>query len=847
MAQATRKKLQQARISFKFQRGLREVVLWTCAALALYLVLALFTYNPADQGWLQTAPAGHHSNMGGGVGAYFADITFHFFGYFGYFLPVFLFYAGWAFYHGSDDPKTGNNTFHPANLVLSILGVLLIFSAGTSLATLQAVKPSWCDAPVYYGVPSCGAGGILGELVGVKLALTLGYAGATVFLLGLLFSGITLFTGISWAELAERLGQLTCWLVKEWEKPLHRWMSQILEMNQQRREARRIEISNSCEEDSPGRPMESRIEPSLGNLKEEINLTVSGISSQILTPLGSVTPSVLSETNIESHSNDPIETALSQNIPAAVETSINKVSSPVTAMPREKLDSPTQVITPVIKLSTKLITPHASPIESQATGQPNFFVDNQYANDTKDEVVVTLSLLPPAPKEVFIRSSQQRSINSPMDVALPSLNVFDITSIERFHSPMGLEIQHRVSLGEVFRSPEYDHNYVLPLALGKDIDGKPVVVDLQCMPHLLVAGDTGSGKSLAMHAMVLSLLYKLPTAQARLIMVDTKKLELSVYQGIPHLLAPVVTDMKEAVNALRWCIAEMDQRYRLMASLGVRNIAGFNRKVGDALTDELPLMDSLTPGKGEPAALTMLPYIVVFINELADLIMVVGKNVEEMIVQLAQKACSAGIHLIIATQRPSTDVITAPIKINIPARIAFQIASRADALTFLDQQGAETLSGYDDMFYLSPECRVPIRVHGIFVSDHDIHRIVADVKTRGTPNYIEDVLHGGVSENDSHSSNPADNSEDDPLFEEALRIVTETRRASISGIQRRLKVDYNRAARLVEIMERRGVVGPLQPTGAREVLQFSVNHPARKSETCEKKSEIDSPKPEQLG
>jgi S-DNA-T family DNA segregation ATPase FtsK/SpoIIIE len=394
---------------------------------------------------------------------------------------------------------------------------------------------------------------------------------------------------------------------------------------------------------------------------------------------------------------------------------------------------------------------------------------------------------------------------------------------------IGLEIPNEqreiVSLGDILKSEVYDRSASkLTMALGKDISGKATVADLAKMPHLLVAGTTGAGKSVALNAMILSLLYKSKPDDVRLIMIDPKMLELSVYEGIPALLAPVVTDMKEAGNALRWCVAEMERRYKLMAALGVRNLSGYNRKVVEAQNSGNPIIDPLfkLELEGDQAPpLTKLPHIVVIIDELADMMMVVGKKVEELIARLAQKARAAGIHLILATQRPSVDVITGLIKANIPSRIAFQVSSRVDSRTILDQMGAETLLGHGDMLYLPPGTAIPTRVHGAFVSDDEVHKVVQRLKKTGTPNYVEEVLAGPTDIPDGLSGVNAmsDQAEEiDELYDQAVAIVTETRRASVSGVQRRLKIGYNRAARMVEEMERSGVVGELQSNGTRDVL-----------------------------
>jgi S-DNA-T family DNA segregation ATPase FtsK/SpoIIIE len=449
--------------------------------------------------------------------------------------------------------------------------------------------------------------------------------------------------------------------------------------------------------------------------------------------------------------------------------------------------------------------------------------------------VVTRFELRPAPG---VKVSQISNLAKDLARALSAISV-RVVEVIPGKSVVGLEIPNEkrelVTLGEIIKSKAYDDVPTpLVLALGKDIGGHPVVADLARMPHLLIAGTTGSGKSVAINAMVLSLLYKSSTEHTRLIMIDPKMLELSVYEGIPHLLAPVVTDMKQAANALRWCVAEMERRYQLMAALAVRNLASFNRKVGDAIAAGRPIKDPIAAVQAAAdAELTLadvpnlepFPNIVVFIDELADLMLVVGKKVEELIARLAQKARASGIHLILATQRPSVDVITGLIKANIPARIAFQVSAKVDSRTILDQSGAEALLSHGDMLYLPPGTSVPSRVHGAFVSDAEVHRVVNALRNAASPVYNEEILSGprspipGLSDDEAEGGDGIDvEGEQDPLYDEAVRIVLESRKASISGVQRRLKIGYNRAARLVETMEAAGLVGPLQSNGSREVL-----------------------------
>jgi DNA segregation ATPase FtsK/SpoIIIE, S-DNA-T family len=404
---------------------------------------------------------------------------------------------------------------------------------------------------------------------------------------------------------------------------------------------------------------------------------------------------------------------------------------------------------------------------------------------------------------------------------------------------MGLELPNPkrqvVRLAEILGSNAYNESAsLLTLGLGKDIAGKPVVVDLARMPHLLVAGTTGSGKSVGVNAMILSLLYKADPSQVRLLMIDPKMLELSVYEGVPHLLAPVVTDMREAGHALHWCVAEMDRRYRLMSKLGVRSLASYNNKIAEAEAAGAPLpnpfavalaqAEAAAGGAPDPAAalLTPLPMIVVVIDELADLMMVTGKKVEELIARIAQKARAAGIHLILATQRPSVDVITGLIKANIPARMSFQVSSRIDSRTILDQMGAEVLLGQGDMLYLAAGTGYPVRVHGAFVSDAEVHRVVEHLKQHGEPQYVEGVLDSpeALPEGGEGAAGGAGQpgGEADPLYDQAVEIVLKNRRASISLVQRHLRIGYNRAARLLEDMEKAGMVSAMQSNGNREIL-----------------------------
>jgi S-DNA-T family DNA segregation ATPase FtsK/SpoIIIE len=438
--------------------------------------------------------------------------------------------------------------------------------------------------------------------------------------------------------------------------------------------------------------------------------------------------------------------------------------------------------------------------------------------------VITRYELEPA---AGVKGSQILNLSKDLARALSVVSIRVVETIPG-KSCMGLEIPNPkrqiVYLSEIMGSQTYaDVASPLAIAMGKDIAGKAVVADLAKMPHVLVAGTTGSGKSVAINAMILSLVYKAEASKVRMILIDPKMLELSVYEGIPHLLAPVITDMRQAGNALNWGVAEMERRYRLMSALGVRNLAGYNQKVRDAIKDGTPITHpfSITPDNPEP--LEELPLIVIVIDELADLMMVVGKKVEEPIARLAQKARACGIHLVVATQRPSVDVITGLIKANIPTRVAFQVSSKIDSRTILDQMGAEQLLGQGDMLYQPPGGSYPQRIHGAFVSDAEVHRVVQYLKQQGEPNYIEGILTGGTEEGGEMGALGEAGGEADPLYDEAVAIVLKSRRASISSVQRQLRIGYNRAARLIEEMERAGLVSAMQSNGNREVLAPNTN------------------------
>jgi DNA segregation ATPase FtsK/SpoIIIE, S-DNA-T family len=756
------------KLSAAVSRSLREGTLWVLGALALLLLLALFSYHPLDPGFSDTGEPGPVGNWIGPVGAWLAGFFLFLFGRPAYLFPVMLAYAGWLVH--KDQPLT--DTRSRINTLLRALGFVLTLVTSCGLASLH-----WSGV----GLPNS-AGGVLGDLTGRGSALALRFLGATLLLLGLWLAGVALFLGLSWFEVMDRLGAAVLKTIE--------WIRSRME---QRRELASGQLRKQARQEV---------------VREEQKKVASRPPPRIEAPA----PLPQKSDRVERERQVPLfDAPKSSELPAL--SLLDEPGSREQSYSDEALEAMSRLVE--IKLR-------------------DFGIEVEVVAVLPGPVITRFELRP-APG---VKVSQISTLSKDLARALSAISV-RVVEVIPGKSVVGLEIPNEkreiVTLGEIIKSKPYDEvGSPLALALGKDIGGVPVVADLARMPHLLIAGTTGSGKSVGINAMVLSLVYKATPEHVRMIMIDPKMLELSVYEGIPHLLSPVVTDMKQAANALRWCVAEMERRYQLMSALGVRNIGGFNRKVKDAADAGKPIKDPIrmqkiaqgVPGivEEDVAELTSLPFIVVIIDELADLMMIVGKKVEELIARLAQKARASGIHLILATQRPSVDVITGLIKANIPTRIAFQVSAKVDSRTILDQGGAESLLGHGDMLYLPPGTSIPTRVHGAFVSDQEVHRVVAGLKTASPPIYIDEILEGPRNpipgfpsdEEEAAESSPAD-AEADPLYDEAVRIVTETRKASISGVQRRLKIGYNRAARLVEAMEAAGLVGPLQSNGNREI------------------------------
>jgi S-DNA-T family DNA segregation ATPase FtsK/SpoIIIE len=752
-------------LSAQVVKTLREGALWVFGALAAILWLALFTYDPADPGFTQATNSAEISNAVGRVGALIADLLFNLFGRPAYLFTVMVFYLGWMIFN---EQKT-QQPLTRADFALRFAGFIATLATSCGLATLHFSPLGFRET----------AGGIIGQVVGHGMESVMKLLGASTLLFFLWLASISLFLGISWLTVMDRVGRTS---LAAYEAVRTR-----LDQLRDRAEVRKQQVARQdvvdAEKKRVAKRSPPRIEPVMPTLE-----TSDRAERERQVPL--FEPPSAGELPPLSLLDDP---------PPKVQ-----------GYSEESLEAMSRLVELKLK---------------------DFGIDVEVVSVSPGPIITRFEL-DPAPG---VKVSQ--IANLAKDLAR-SLSVVSVRIVEVIpgKSFIGLEIpnEHRelVTLGEILKSRAYDDlASPLTLALGKDIGGNSVVADLARMPHLLIAGTTGSGKSVAINAMVLSLLYKASPEQVRLIMVDPKMLELSVYEGIPHLLTPVVTDMKEAANALRWCVVEMDRRYRLMAALGVRNIGGYNRKVKDAIAAGRPIPDPTwkppeieDPDKPvERPTLTPLPFIVVIIDELADMMMIVGKKCEELIARLAQKARASGIHMLLATQRPSVDVITGLIKANIPSRIAFQVSAKVDSRTILDQMGAENLLGHGDMLYLPPGTSVPTRVHGAFVADNEVHRVVKHLKQGGEPRYIDEIVESpssqtpGLTGIEMPEIDGAD-AEQDPLYDQAVQIVLETRKASISGVQRRLKIGYNRAARMVESMEQAGLVGPLQSNGARDIL-----------------------------
>jgi S-DNA-T family DNA segregation ATPase FtsK/SpoIIIE len=736
-------------LAIQMGKRIREGLLILSVAMAIFLLVSFVSFQSTDPGWSSTGMGNIVLNWGGRTGAFLSDVFLSLLGYMAFVFPPLIVLGAWLGVKTSEQQLS----FNGVDFAFKCLGFILIVISGCGLMAIYFHEVG-THLPAHMS-------GILGDIIGKGLIHAFNTVGGSLFLLTALLCGITLFTGLSWLGIIDAIGWQTI---------------QIYKMIKNKKIASAQTTEKTIE------PLVDKIEPRIKKAfvprVENKPLVQQPVPKPVAKP---VSKKIENNVVIEPGSLPPL--TLLDPVPPPEGKGFSNISY-------EELSHLVEQRLMDFGVEVKVVAVHPGP-------------------------VVTRFELDLAPG---IKVSKISGLAK--DIAR-SLSVMSVRVVEVIpgKSVIGLELPNEhfevVSLRDILESQRYiQSKSPVSLALGKDIAGFPVVVDLAKMPHLLVAGTTGSGKSVSINAMILSMLFKSTPEQLRLILIDPKMLELSVYEGIPHLLTPVITDMKDAANALRWCVAEMDRRYRLMASMGVRNLAGYNLKLQETNKQGNPIpppewlvAEGFTGSQLEP-----LPTVVVVADELADMMMVVGKKVEDLIARIAQKARAAGIHLILATQRPSVDVITGLIKANIPTRVSFQVSSRIDSRTILDQQGAEQLLGNGDMLYLPPGVGVPVRVHGALVTDDEVHRVVAAWQTCGKPVYMEEVTKG-ASENAE-----VNQAEMDPLYDEALKIVTETRRASISLVQRKLKIGYNRAARMMEDMEAAGVVSTMDQNGGREVL-----------------------------
>lgn len=729
-------------------------------AVALFLIMALWGFSKEDPGWSHAVVSTTLQNPAGRAGAWVADLLLYVFGLSAWWWIVLLGMFVWW----------GVRKFNPLDgldrrpLFIALIGFVFLLVASSSLEALRFYSMN-VELPL-------SPGGMLGIETSRVLARQFGHTGSTLLLLAVMAAGWSVFSGMSWLWAFEKLGIFLEICVGFFYGRIDAWRDRKIgrEVAQQREvvveeEKRRVELHDPIfiEPRLPEVPVSRKAEARVEREKQ-VALFPEAIIGGKLPPL---------------HLLDPA--------PPVTETVSAEMLEYTSRLIERKLAD--------FGVQVKVLAAMPGPVVTRYEIEPAVGVKGSQIVNLARDLARALAM-------VSIRVVETVPGKSCMALELPNAR------------------RQTVKLSEIISSKPYnDMSSPLTVCLGKDIGGLPVVADLAKTPHLLVAGTTGSGKSVGVNAMILSMLYKAEPEQVRLIMVDPKMLELSIYEGIPHLLAPVVTDMKQAANALHWCVTEMEKRYKLMSAMGVRNIAGLNSKIKEAEKrgEHIPNPLTLTPEAPEP--LKTMPFIVVIIDELADLMMVVGKKVEEQIARLAQKARASGIHLVLATQRPSVDVITGLIKANIPTRLSFQVSSKIDSRTILDQMGAEALLGQGDMLYLAPGTGYPTRVHGAFVSDDEVHRVVEHLKSYGAPEYVEDILNGAAGDEEGGDSGEGGgDAESDPLYDQAVDVVLKNKRASISLVQRHLRIGYNRSARLIEAMEKAGLVSGMDGRGGREVL-----------------------------
>ncbi len=770
------------------QLRLKEGVLILLAVLCIYLWMVLLTFDVTDSSFSNSSGQTTDvvSNAGGYIGAWIADVLFSLLGYFAWLFPLVLMLKTLLVFQKRYQSFVWNGWL----FALRACGFIFLLCSGSALAHIHFPLPE--ATPKNFN--------ILGTVLGDGLTAALNVEGATLFLLACFLFGLTVYANLSWFKIMEGIGGMTL-RVTEWVKVwLQSTLGEVQERKDEQRKLREDGLDSGAV-DAVVAPARVRARPAVVDAARQEADSKQGrrepvINAPIIQPVAAAPSKPLASV---------------KKAPVVVDHALEGTLPPLGLLDKAEKKKPSyseeslQALSRLLEVKLKEFGVEVE-VESVHPGPVVTRFEIQLAPGVKVSRITNLA------------KDLARSL------AMISVRVVEVIPGK---TTVGIEIPNEdrqiVRFSEVLETPEYEEaKSVVTIALGHDIGGQAVIADLAKMPHLLVAGTTGSGKSVGVNAMILSVLFKSTPEEVRLIMIDPKMLELSIYEGIPHLLCPVVTDMKEAANSLRWCVAEMERRYKLLSAMGVRNLASYNRKIKEAREAGTPLEDPLFKRESiddEVPLLEKLPTIIVVVDEFADMIMVVGKKVEELIARIAQKARAAGIHLILATQRPSVDVITGLIKANIPTRIAFQVSSKIDSRTILDQGGAEQLLGHGDMLYLPPGTSLPIRVHGAFVSDDEVHRVVDAWKARGAPDYVEEILAGVEEAGSGFDSGDGDGgSEDDPLYDEAVRFVTETRRASISSVQRKFKVGYNRAARMVESMEMAGVVSTAAHNGSREVL-----------------------------
>ncbi|HHX36258.1 MAG TPA: cell division protein FtsK [Gammaproteobacteria bacterium] len=769
---------------------LKEGVLIVLAVLCIYLWMVLLTFDVNDSSFTNsTGDISAVNNAGGYVGSWIADVLFSMLGYFAWLFPLVLVLKTVLVFQNRYQSMVWNGWL----FALRAVGFVLLLCSGAALAHVHFPLPE--VAPKNFN--------ILGSILGEKLTGIFNIEGATLLLLACFLFGLTVYANLSWFKIMEGVGSLTLRAVTGLKTGVQNLWGQVQDSKQEKLTLRAAQEQESQVAGSLGADRSEQVRDRGRVIKRDETPAQppsarEGRREPIIAPLAAQAPAPSKTVEKAKPKQAVVDSAIAGTLPPLA--LLDKAEKKKPSYSEESLQDMSRLLEAKLKefgVEVEVESVHPGPVVTR--------FEIQLAPGVKVSRITNLA-------KDLARS-----------MAMISVRVVEVIPGK---TTVGIEVPNEdrqiVRFSEVIETPEFaESKSAVTVALGHDIGGQPVMADLAKMPHLLVAGTTGSGKSVGVNAMILSVLFKATPEEARLIMIDPKMLELSIYEGIPHLLCPVVTDMSEAANALRWCVAEMERRYKVMSAMGVRNLAGFNRKVKDGIEAGTPLEDPLFKRENiddEVPLLEKLPTIVVVVDEFADMIMVVGKKVEELIARIAQKARAAGIHLILATQRPSVDVITGLIKANIPTRIAFQVSSKIDSRTVLDQGGAEQLLGHGDMLYLPPGTSLPIRVHGAFVSDEEVHRVVDAWKLRGAPDYIEEILIG-VEESGSGFEGGRDSAdEDDPLYDEAVNFVTETRRASISSVQRKFKVGYNRAARMVEAMEMAGVVSAAAHNGSREVI-----------------------------